>query len=504
MSKSTRKRARAPTKQVASQQVPASGKGGSRRLIPLLGLGIVLVAIALYIRHRAESDPALRIPPVETRDVLPTVAKEIRQRQEAIMADPDSAEAWGMYGLVLLAHDFRDQAATCFTEAEKLDGRDYRWPYYYGMTLGTIDAERSLHAFERAVEVEPNRITLRLRLAEWQFDMRRLEECEREVTIALEQEPGNARAQLLMARLRLQQGRVEESLQYAEQAAASRYRNRRDVHELLARLYTRLGRPNDAQREVELAEKLPRGVAVWNDPEMGFGGTLMRDASILNTQATLHRWRGDVDMWLQTLQQVVQAEPDNIRAKERLAQALLDAKKYTEANQFIETVLRDYPNFSEFECLRGQIDMAQGHATDAQRHFERAIELKHDFGQAFMWLGRALLDQGKYKQAIDALSESVRLSPSLAEAHHALGLAYQHEGQLDEAIHALKDATNLKPGDLDIALHLAAALSQADQRGAAIQILQTVIRTAEDPSEAEELLKKLNDSSEAVKPGGGW
>ncbi len=468
---------------------PASG--GRRRLLLLLGFGIIVVGVAGVIRYRAESNPLLRIPPVETKDLLPDVAKELELRQADIVTAPDSPEAWGTYGLVLLAHDFRNEAAACFVEAEELDDRDYRWPYYFGMTMGTTDATLSLQAFQRAVDKAPDRVTVRLRLAEWLFDLRQLEECEQQVQEALRSEPDNPRAQLLIARLRFLEGQIEESHDWAQRAATSPKGNRRDVHELLAQTYMRLGQTTAAESEVEQAEALPRGVAVWDDPEMGIGGTMMRDASILNTLASIHLSRGDKQQWLDLLRQVVVREPNNIRAKEKFAQALMELKKFDEAAKFIDATLRKYPDFSQFECLRGQIELERGNTDAARQRFERAARLKRDYADAYLWWGRSLFVLDQHPQAIAALQEAVRLSPSLATAYDYLGTALLANGQPAEAINAFRHATDLKPGVIEFALHLAQALITADRLPEARQILQTIVRSAEDPSEAKALLEKL-------------
>ncbi len=482
-----------PEQQPIGSAAPAAA-GSRRRLVWLLSCGIILVCVAALIRYRAESNPMLRIPPVETKDVLPTVAKEIRLRQEAIMADPTSPEAWGTYGLVLLAHDFRDQAATCFAEAEQLDDTDYRWPYYFGMTMGTKDTEKSLQAFRRAVRKGPERVTIRLRLAEWLFDLRQLDQCEQQTRKALELEPENPRAQLLIARLLFQEGKTKESLAWAERAAHSPKGDRRDVYELLARLYMRLGDADAANEAVERAERLPRGVAVWDDPEMGLGGTMVRDASILSTLATIHLARGNREQWLNLLRQVVEREPDNVHAKEKLANGLVESKRYDEAAKFIDQTLKEYPDFSEFECLRGQIDMARGAPGAARKRFTRAVRLKRDYADAFMWLGRASAALDQKSEAVAALREAVRLSPSLANAYDDLASVLLASGRASEAVESARRAAALKPGDYAIALRLAQTLAATNRPEEARQILNSLILSAEDPSEAKKMLEQLTPS----------
>ncbi len=177
--------ARAPTPR------PQPGSRG-RLIVLLLSLAVVLAAVAGWARLRVGANTPVRIPPVETAELLPAVAQEIREKQARIVENPTQAEAWGEYGLVLLAHGFRKEAGDCFEAAEGREPADYRWPYYLGMTMGVWDADKSRRAFQRAVEKAPTRLSLRLRLAEWLFDLRQLEECEQHLDIALEQDPGSA------------------------------------------------------------------------------------------------------------------------------------------------------------------------------------------------------------------------------------------------------------------------------------------------------------------------
>ena len=90
MTRASRRHTHAQTKrQPESQHAAASSRptsGRWRRLVVLLALGAILVGVAGWIRLRVGSHPVLRIPPVETADLLPAVAKEIHEKQEAIVA----------------------------------------------------------------------------------------------------------------------------------------------------------------------------------------------------------------------------------------------------------------------------------------------------------------------------------------------------------------------------------------------------------------------------------
>ena len=501
MSRSSRRqgkpKSRKPDRpQVVPPQDQEAPSSTGRRLLLLLVVGVALVAVAVAVRMRVSSNPLLRIPPIETADLLPAVAKEIEQKQAAIVARPDAPEAWGDYGLVLLAHGFRREAGDCFAEAERLDDADYRWPYYLGVTMGIWDTEISLAALERAVEKEPSRLSVRMRLAEWMFDLRRLDDCERQVTVALAHHPDSPRVQLLHARLLFQRGDIQEALAWAKRVAGSPKGNRHDAHDLLAQIYQMLGKREEAAAEVERAEKLPQGVEVWDDPEMGYGATFLRDASVLHALADISRSRGDMDRCLQTLRQAIASEPDNVRGKEKLAAALVDANRYDDAAQFLDRTIAEHADSPKLALLRGRVYVAQGDPNRARQQFERAIKLKPDYDDALMQLGQALMALRDYPPAIQALGEAVRLSPTSVEACDLLGQALVTEKKYPEAVEAFRQACQLTPENVTLRQRLVAALLAAGQPAEAAEQLREAARFEKDPTRAEELLKRAEREAE--------
>lgn len=472
-----------------------------RRLLVLLLLGAALVGVAAWIRHRADSNPILRIPPVEITQLLPAVAKEIEFHQAQIVADPNNADAWGHYGLVLLAHGFRKEAGSCFVEAEALAPSDYKWSYYLGMTMGVWDAETSLHAFERAVEKAPERVSVRLRLAEWLFDLRQLAECERHVELALQKDPASVRAAVLKARLLMERGDAQASLEWATKAASSRQGNRRDVHELLARIHQRLGNTEAAAAEIEKTEQLPIGVAVWDDPEMSFGAEYLRDASMLNTLADIARASGDIPRCLTHLRRIVEAEPDNFIAREKLAATLVDVEQYDEAARFLDSSLQLKPDSPDLLFLRGRVHLARNENDTARKVFDRALKLKPDYDEAWAYLGRACLAAGDQPSAIAALQEAKRLSPTKADTYRRLAQALLATGQRSLAIDNLRQALALAPDNDALRQELIEALVADKQTAAAVAELEEAVKKAKNPRPFEELLRTLQGRTDSPTPG---
>jgi tetratricopeptide (TPR) repeat protein len=64
---------------------------------------------------------------------------------------------------------------------------------------------------------------------------------------------------------------------------------------------------------------------------------------------------------------------------------------------------------SEFES--GLSLFNRGQYEESIPHFERATELIPDFGRAYLYIGRAYLNLGKWQKALPALRTAFRLAP---------------------------------------------------------------------------------------------
>ncbi len=93
-----------------------------------------------------------------------------------------------------------------------------------------------------------------------------------------------------------------------------------------------------------------------------------------------------------------------------------------------------------------------GHMYMEQRDYERAVdayrEAKRYVNQDFIsyFLGNALLEAGKVKEAINELQEGVALSPANANIRYSLAVALLKGGDKGAAVTEFKKAAELAPG----------------------------------------------------------
>ena len=105
----------------------------------------------------------------------------------------------------------------------------------------------------------------------------------------------------------------------------------------------------------------------------------------------------------------------------------------------------------------------QGHATDAEGCFRKAIEIAPEQHLGYMNLGNALLLRGAVEEAAQAFRHAVRLDPTCAEAHNNLGHLLLVAKLRAEAASHLSTALELKPDYFEAAAGLGEAYVDEEQ-----------------------------------------
>ncbi|HVM50094.1 MAG TPA: tetratricopeptide repeat protein [Candidatus Acidoferrum sp.] len=102
-------------------------------------------------------------------------------------------------------------------------------------------------------------------------------------------------------------------------------------------------------------------------------------------------------------------------------------------------------------------------------------------------LGSALVNKGRFDEAISHLQESLRLRPDdgvpqdeLAQVHNNLGIALVNNGHIDDAVGQLEQAIHLQPDHADAHYNLGIALAKAGRGDDAISQYREVIRLQPD------------------------
>ncbi len=148
--------------------------------------------------------------------------------------------------------------------------------------------------------------------------------------------------------------------------------------------------------------------------------------------------------------EVLKKEPNLHGIHYRIGRLLLsgpnkDTAKEEARREFQEELKVD-PSSAAAEYVLGELAREDQQTDEAIAHFGRATKLDAGFLDAFIGLGRTLIDSGRSADAMGPLQVAVRLQPDNPAAHFYLATAYQRSGRGEDANRefALQQQANAK------------------------------------------------------------
>ena len=425
----------------SSKNTPAATPPGRirRRTTTAIVALLVVGGISWFAWQRLAPDPPLpEFPPGSD----PEVVQALESARRDVRLWPWSAERWGRLGMLLMGHDFYDEALACFAEAERLDPGNVRWPYYAGMIVLVRKADDSLPFFQRAMSRKPEFAT-RQRYAEALMSQDRLDEAEVVYRQSALAEPYNPFVLLGLAEVTLKQGKAKDAL-----AQLSRLTGdpnvRKAAYRLLVDVQQQLGDGEAAalaaKRYAELPDQPP-----WPDPyitelqTMGLGavGRVSRAIRLLGD--------GRVREAIQVLEETVATYPDNMQARLTLVKAYTQVNDTAAAERHAREALRLEPANSPAHILLARLLESKGAIDEALKHYKEAVKSKPDSFSAYYSIGQCSLRKGDKQAAEAAFREVIRIKPDMPDGHMQLATVLVKEGRDAEALKCVDDALRLAP-----------------------------------------------------------
>jgi tetratricopeptide (TPR) repeat protein len=430
------------------------------RVVLLLG-GIVLVLGLGAWGWRWYTAPTP--PEVPLADADPGLARAVEASRRKVRQQPFSAAAWGQLGQLLRStEDYSEQAGICFTQAERLDPADPRWPYLHGEGLAQRDPDAAVPFLRRAVELgdrkDASQLAPRLRLAEVLLAKGQSQEAKAALQSALERSPEDPIVHLFLGVAFLPDDPAASRDQFLRCQDSPFTRQRACAQ--LAAIYQRLGEEAAAAELGQRAAALPPD-AHWLDPflaecmQLAVGKpSRFRNAEQLEAQGRLPEAVSQLRALL--------AESADYRAYVALGKDLGQLGDYRGAEEALQTAALLAPekaqahyylarlSLGRAEQLRRQDNedpeaLAQLRAAASQAR--KVLVRKPDHAMAHMILGLSLKYLGQRAEALASLRTAVACGPELAYPHFYLGEMLAEDGQGAEARTHLEQAVRLAPPD---------------------------------------------------------
>ena len=136
-------------------------------------------------------------------------------------------------------------------------------------------------------------------------------------------------------------------------------------------------------------------------------------------------------------------DPSNSRLQGRLAESLLRAREYPEAQRLFEQLVKTEPENPDWQYFLGSTLQREDRDEEARPFLERAAQLEPDFLPAQENLGRVYLKLGQLDKAVVCLERAGPLDDDGSIAF-ALSAAYRKLGRAEAARNALQKYQQLQ------------------------------------------------------------
>lgn len=494
---------------------PASGPL-PRRLNLVLVLVAAGLAIVLWFGTNAliRRSDASRLPVLPDLTLVPTpVAMQLRNANDLARKHPTNAAYLGALARAYHANTFSRRAESCYRLAAMHDPDHWHWPYALILLAAELgDNESALIMLRKFVRRNDDHALAWLRLGEAEFNVEndaearrayeRAEELARQPDSRRRQRdsffPMTAYARFGQARIAFRQGHDEDVAARLEPVTESSPRFG-PAHRLLGRAYQRLGREEEASRQLDQALQCgPYTPPV--DPFIDELTMQSRSMSFLLKEAGVAFNKADVEWSERVLRRAIELYPADEDVVGELTLLLCRLKRYEEAMPFLERFLALPPTHfatpskiaaellnlqyidRAIECYQLAMDLQPGHPPnhlnlgmalamagrfqEAEPCFQRTLRLEPHNYLARRNLARLMLDTQRYESAIVEFEKALQVKPEDVDGRYRLGQAHQALGQSDEAINAYSLALEMNPdhpSSLDAIATLCAQRSQFDE-----------------------------------------
>ncbi len=182
---------------------------------------------------------------------------------------------------------------------------------------------------------------------------------------------------------------------------------------------------------------------------------------------------------------------DDPRTRVSKGAALVALKRYPEAMQEYETVIRTDPDEPDAYYGLGNIAYKLGDLQTAIKQYRQALAVKPNYTNALNNLGGIYLELRDWDNAIATLQRSVELRPDFPESYYNLAGAEERKGLFAQAEADYRTAIALSPSDADAIASLAKLVYDQRRIPEAADLLKQALRINQQNAIAHELLERM-------------
>jgi tetratricopeptide (TPR) repeat protein len=427
------------------------------------------------------SGPGPAVAVVAPPHDLDQVDQAVREQFDGIWADLQEAEsgsvgsagrasAWGTLGQWFHTYKYSSSAAECYGNARRLDPTDPRWPYYLGMIReDTGDLEGAWNQYSAAIELDPESVEARIRLADLALRRQDLDRAEEIYTAVYADHPTSPGALFGLGQLALLRGDPAGAREPLAQLIAMQP-EAAQVHYALARVWRQLGDEQGASEHLAQVpdDNLMQIPLILDAPWHRAVQLMDRGARTLTRRGVRAFRKGEHGAAARYLGRAAAADPEGPEKRINYGVALRENGYWVAAEEELIGAVQLSEEGSELR-VKAHVEMARllmhrRRLAEARQHLEAALAIDDQSLPARLELGRLHQALGKPDQALAQYAAVRSIDRALVGTrfwHAALLMAL---GRHQEALTSLEEDLAELGSDRGLQLLLARVLSSAAER----------------------------------------
>ncbi|MCJ8151506.1 tetratricopeptide repeat protein [Shinella sedimenti] len=215
---------------------------------------------------------------------------------------------------------------------------------------------------------------------------------------------------------------------------------------------------------------------------------------------------GKVDEAKKHLQELIDADPADLRSYLALGSVLSDAKDYRAMATLYDKavgVIGPVPTRNHWSVFfqRGIAYERLKEWDKAEPNFRKSLELNPDQPQVLNYLGYSWVDMNRnLDEGLDMIRKAVSLKPDDGYIVDSLGWAYYRLGRFDDAVAELERAAELKAGDPTVNDHLGDAYWRVGRKLEATFQWNRALGLKPEDAEIVKIKDKIENGLADIKP----
>jgi len=185
-----------------------------------------------------------------------------------------------------------------------------------------------------------------------------------------------------------------------------------------------------------------------------------------------------VGLWRETVRQ----RPDNIRARNNLAAALLEANEMEAGMAELRAALQLKPDHPDVLRNLARAELLAGGTPEALAHIEQAQRIDPSVAAGWTLLGATRLHANQPERAVEAYAQARRMRPDSLAAACGLGEALFLSGRNDEALTIFAELSRQAPNYPGLHLNYGGALLDAGKLEAALAQFDAALADGTPPT----------------------